>query len=274
MEVSGDIDVLFFAEAFAYSGGESFCSGHPDGAEGDFDRGQRGSGPGLLDTIESGDGDVPGNFESALLEVVDEVVGLVVGCTHPGGHSLAGTFGGFFDSLGDIGESSGINADGVLLSYLEFQAGHFFKEGTVASEGPTGVDSIGPGVKPDSFVTLLDKMVYDGGDAIEVVDVDTVDAVLLNLIDQGDKRKAHRKFVDNGGRKRVDEEDSPGLAVLEAFDFFESRIVDSGDIGWDEMHIDLGVVELGILRDSGQDLLSGAFVVLAKILVGIGADQD
>jgi hypothetical protein len=40
------------------------------------------------------------------------------------------------------------------------------------------------------------------------------------------------------------------------------------------MHIDLGVVELGILRDSGQDLLSGAFVVLAKILVGIGADQD
>ena len=266
--------MLFFAKTPAYSGGESFRSSHPDGAEGDFNRGQRGSGSGLLDTIKSSDGDVPWNPESALLEVVDEVVGLMVSRTYPGGHTQAGAFGGFFESLGDIGEGSGINADGVLLSYLEFQTGHFFKEGTVASEGPTCVDRIGSGVKPDSFVTFLDKMVDDGRDAVEVVDVDAVDALPLDLIDQGDQWELYRKLVDNGGRKRVDEEDSPGLAVLKAFDIFESRIVDSGDIGGDEMHIDLGVVELGILRDSGQDLLAGAFVVLAKILVGIGADQD
>lgn len=117
-------------------------------------------------------------------------------------------------------------------------------------------------------------MVDGGGDAGVVVDIDAVDRGVLGLIDEGDEGKAEAEFLDDLGVEGVDEEDAAIFAFLQLFDLGECGVIGGGDLGGDEVDIDLDVVELGEFRDSGEDLFAGAFVFTTEVFFGIGADED
>ena len=138
----------------------------------------------MLNTIKSGDRNVLRDFEASLLEIVDEVVGLMVRSTDPGGDTLAGALGRFGESFGNVGIRAWKNTDKIPLGDLEFQPGHLFEEGAVAAKGPTGIDGVVLGVKSNSFMTLLDEVIDHLNGISTVIDVDTVDIELLGLVDE------------------------------------------------------------------------------------------
>ena len=181
-QVSRDINALFSAKSLADSGGQSLGPGHSDGAERNFDGGERGEGArAFSDAIESSDGDITGDSQAFFFQSANEIVGLVVCRANPGRHSVAGLSCYGLDAMRDTGDVSRKHSDHVFGVNFEPQPCHFFDEGTIAPEGPTGFNGIVPSVETDPLVSCLRKMVNHGRNSIVVIHIDTIDgaAVLL-----------------------------------------------------------------------------------------------